>query len=248
MNWIQALKIWNEKNDGWVVPKKGTIGHQEVMTIMKGANLDGSGLKRLGGSGMRQLGSGCDLCSCNSKEEKQIHQMGMGLRRLGYTGYEKPQRGGFFPALLAMLPALSSVLPAIGTALSGAVACNVVDGVSNVVSGKNFFTGKGMCSKNGCYCHMMKNRQLKPYMNKCGVQNGGNILEMLPMLVDGVKNLLKNPMIKKIINTPEFKKATSGVASVLENPQIKMVRQMTGLGISNDKELEAMYQKYLKKK
>lgn len=247
MNWIQALKVWNEKNDGWVVPRRGSIGHQEVMSIMHSGSLSGSGMKRLGGEGMTQLGNGCELCYCNSKQEKEIHQLGMGLRRLGYSVYEKPQRGGFFPALLALLPALSSVIPAIGTALSGALAGKVVDGVSNIASGKNFFTGKGMCSKNGCYCHMLKNRQIKPYMNKCGVeQNGGNIMEMLPMFVDAVKNVLKNPMIKKIINNPEFKKETSGVASVLENPQVKMLRSMSGLGMK-DKKLAKMYEEYLKK-
>jgi len=243
-NWIEALREWNKSNDGWCVPRRGSKEYEEVISIMN--KQSGKGLKRLG-SGMTQLGHGCGMCSCNSKQEKEIHQLGMGLRRLGYSGYEKPMRGGFFPALLAMLPALSSVLPAIGTALSGALAGKVVDGVSNVASGKNFFTGQGMCSKNGCYCHMFKNRQLKPYMNKCGVgQNGGNIMEMLPMFVDAVKNVLKNPMVKKIINTPQFKEATKNVTSVLENPQVKMVRSMTGLGMK-DKKLAKMYEEYLKK-
>ena len=93
----------------------------------------------------------------------------------------------------------------------------------------------------------LNNRQLKPYMMKCGVaQNGGNIMEMLPMFVNAVKNVLKNPMIKKIINNHEFKQVTSGVASVLENPEFKMVRSMTGLGMK-DKQLAKMYEEYFKK-
>ena len=32
--WIEALKKWNEKNDKWCVPRKGTPEYQEVRKIM----------------------------------------------------------------------------------------------------------------------------------------------------------------------------------------------------------------------
>lgn len=36
MNWIEALKHWNEKKGGeWVIPKKGTKEHAQVMKLVK---------------------------------------------------------------------------------------------------------------------------------------------------------------------------------------------------------------------
>lgn len=36
MNWIQALKMWNQKKGGkYMIPKKGTREYNEVKAIMK---------------------------------------------------------------------------------------------------------------------------------------------------------------------------------------------------------------------
>lgn len=32
--YIAALKIWNRGNSEWIVPKKGSRGHEEVLRIM----------------------------------------------------------------------------------------------------------------------------------------------------------------------------------------------------------------------
>ncbi len=35
MKWIDALKVWNEQHNGtWCVPKKGTLGYNQVIAIM----------------------------------------------------------------------------------------------------------------------------------------------------------------------------------------------------------------------
>ena len=47
--WIEALKIWNGKREGkkYMIPKKGTQEHAQVMSIMKGQQ-NGKGLKQMG--------------------------------------------------------------------------------------------------------------------------------------------------------------------------------------------------------
>jgi len=40
MRWIDALKIWNEGNDGkWCIPKRNSPEHAQVLEIMKGRPL-----------------------------------------------------------------------------------------------------------------------------------------------------------------------------------------------------------------
>jgi hypothetical protein len=34
--WQKALKIWNGNKGAWCIPKKGSIGYNEVREIMKG--------------------------------------------------------------------------------------------------------------------------------------------------------------------------------------------------------------------
>ena len=34
-NWIAALKQWNEKNEGWIMPKKDSPQYKKVMAIKK---------------------------------------------------------------------------------------------------------------------------------------------------------------------------------------------------------------------
>lgn len=33
--WLQALKLWNQTQSKWCIPKKGTAGYQEVRKIME---------------------------------------------------------------------------------------------------------------------------------------------------------------------------------------------------------------------
>lgn len=207
MSFVEALKIWNKDKEGYCIPRKGTQGHAEVLEIMHNLpKKQGAGLKRLGGKGMTRLG-GCMKCQMSAAEEKQVHKLGMGLRRLGYS-YSKPQKGGFFPALLAMLPALSTVGSAAGSALAGATAGKLIDGISNVASGKNFFTGQG----NGCYCHHLSKN---PHYNKCkrcAGMTGGNIMDMVPFFIQQVDKLSKNPFVKEALK--QGKKLAKNVIDV----------------------------------
>ena len=34
--WIESLKIWNQSQDKWCIPKSGTAEHDQVKAIMKG--------------------------------------------------------------------------------------------------------------------------------------------------------------------------------------------------------------------
>ena len=53
MNWIEALKKWNEKKGGkYVIPKKGTKQHAQVMKLMKGGAILKGDLKILKGATM----------------------------------------------------------------------------------------------------------------------------------------------------------------------------------------------------
>jgi len=51
MSWIKAVKIWNDKREGkkYMIPRKGTEEHAQVMSIMKGQQ---------NGKGLRQVGTG----------------------------------------------------------------------------------------------------------------------------------------------------------------------------------------------
>lgn len=222
MSFVDALKIWNKDKESYCIPRKNTQGYKEVIEIMnnlpkvtKGLpKKEGKGLKRLGGKGMTRLGGGCMKCEMSAAEEKKVHKLGMGLRRLGYS-YEKPQKGGFFPALLAMLPALSTVGSAAGSALAGATAGKLIDGISNIASGKNFFTGQG--HGNGCYCHhLVKN----PHFNKCkrcaGV-TGGNIMDIVPFFIKQVEAISKNPFVKESLKQGKKLANVDGLESVYKS-------------------------------
>lgn len=40
--WIEALKKWNQKNDNWCLPKKGSKGYLEVRKLMEGGSSEGT--------------------------------------------------------------------------------------------------------------------------------------------------------------------------------------------------------------
>ena len=221
MKFVEALKIWNKDKEGYTIPRKGTQAHAEVMEIMnnlpasvgkKGAGLKrlgGKGMKRLGGEGMSRLG-GCMKCELSAADERKVHKLGMGLKRLGYN-YEKPkQRGGFLPALLAMLPSLGTVGTAVGSALSGAAAGKLLDGIDNVASGKNFFTGKG--HGDSCFCHHLVRNKDYNKCKKCAGITGGNIMDIVPFFTRQVEALAKNPIVKEILK--QGKKVASNVAGL----------------------------------
>ena len=236
MSFVDALKIWNKDKEGYCIPRKNTKGHAEVLQIMNNLpkKTQGKGLKRLGGKGMTRLGGGCMKCQMTSAEEKQIHKLGMGLRRLGYS-YSKPQRGGFFPALLAMLPALSTVGSAAGSALAGATASKVIDGISNVASGKNFFTGQGH-GADSCYCHHLASN---PHFNKCkrcAGMSGGNIMDIVPFFIKQVDKLSKNPFVKEAVKFAQQKLTGNGL------------KRLGGAYTAEEEEMLRKYQEYLKKK
>jgi hypothetical protein len=189
--------------------------------------------KKTTGKGMTRLG-GCMSCSLTTTQEDKVHKLGMGLRRLGYS-YSKPQRGGFFPALLAMLPALSSVAGTAGSALAGAAAGKLVDGIVNVAEGKNFFTGKGYGMDN-CYCHHLDNNR---HFNKCqmcaGVR-GGNIMDIVPFFMKQVDKLSKNPFVKEAVKYAQQKLTGNGM------------KRLGGAYTAEEEEMLRKYQEYLKKK
>jgi len=191
--------------------------------------------KKTTGKGMTRLG-GCMSCSLTTTEENKVHKLGMGLRRLGYS-YSKPQRGGFFPALLAMLPALSSVAGTAGTALAGATAGKLIDGILNAVEGKNFFTGKGYGMDN-CYCHHLDNNR---HFNKCqmcaGVR-GGNIMDIVPFFMKQVDKLSKNPYVKEAVKLAQQKLTGNGMKRL----------GVGGEYTAEEEEMLRKYQEYLKKK
>jgi len=189
--------------------------------------------KKTTGKGMTRLG-GCMSCSLTTTQEDKVHKLGLGLRRLGYS-YSKPQRGGFFPALLAMLPALSSVAGTAGSALAGAAAGKFVDGLVNVAEGKNFFTGKGYGMDN-CYCHHLDNNR---HFNKCqmcaGVR-GGNIMDIVPFFMKQVDKLSKNPFVKEAVKYAQQKLTGNGM------------KRLGGAYTAEEEEMLRKYQEYLKKK
>ena len=220
MKFVEALKIWNKDKEGYTIPRKGTQAHAEVMEIMNNlpdsAGKKGAGLKRLGGKGMKRLGGegmsrlgGCMKCELSPAHERQVHKLGMGLKRLGYN-YEKPQRGGFLPALLAMLPSLGTVGTAVGSALSGAAAGKLLDGIANVASGKNFFTGKG--HGDSCFCHHLVRNKDYNKCKKCAGITGGNIMDIVPFFTRQVEALAKNPFVKEVLK--QGKKVASNVAGL----------------------------------
>lgn len=193
------------------------------------------GRKKTTGAGMSRLG-GCMACSLTTTEENKVHKLGMGLRRLGYS-YSKPQRGGFFPALLAMLPALSTVGSAAGSALAGAAAGKLIDGVSNIASGKNFFTGQGH-GANSCYCHHLASN---PQFNKCkrcaGMTGGNvNIMDIVPFFIKQVDKLSKNPFVKEAVKFAQQKLTGNGM------------KRLGGAYTAEEEEMLRKYQEYLKKK
>jgi len=214
MKFVEALKIWNKDKEGYTIPRKGTQAHAEVMEIMNNLpSSTGAGMKRLGGKGMKRLGGegmtrlgGCMKCELSPAHERQVHKLGMGLKRLGYN-YEKPQRGGFLPALLAMLPSLGTVGTAVGSALSGAAAGKLLDGIANVASGKNFFTGKG--HGDSCFCHHLVRNKDYNKCKKCAGVTGGNIMDIVPFFTRQVEALAKNPFVKEVLK--QGKKLASNV-------------------------------------
>jgi len=242
MKFVEALKIWNKDKEGYTIPRKGTQAHAEVMEIMNNlpdsAGKKGAGLKRLGGKGMKRLGGegmsrlgGCMKCELSPAHERQVHKLGMGLKRLGYN-YEKPQRGGFLPALLAMLPSLGTVGTAVGSALSGAAAgklldgianvasgknLKLLDGIANVASGKNFFTGKG--HGDSCFCHHLVRNKDYNKCKKCAGVTGGNIMDIVPFFTRQVEALAKNPFVKEVLK--QGKKLASNVASNVAGLDVK---------------------------
>jgi len=210
MSFVDALKIWNKDKESYCIPRKNTQGYKEVLQIMNNLpkKTQGKGLKRLGGKGMTRLG-GCMKCQMSAANERQVHKLGMGLRRLGYS-YEKPQRGGFLPALLAMLPSLGTVGTAVGSALSGAAAGKLLDGIANVASGKNFFTGQG--HGNGCYCHYLVKNQHLNKCKRCAGVKGGNIMDIVPFFIKQVEAISKNPFVKEALK--QGKKLAKSVVDV----------------------------------
>jgi len=214
MKFVEALKIWNKDKEGYTIPRKGTQAHAEVMEIMNNLpSSTGAGMKRLGGKGMKRLGGegmsrlgGCMKCELSAAQERQVNKLGMGLKRLGYN-YEKPQRGGFLPALLAMLPSLGTVGTAVGSALSGAAAGKLLDGIANVASGKNFFTGKG--HGDSCFCHHLVRNKDYNKCKKCAGVTGGNIMDIVPFFTRQVEALAKNPFVKEVLK--QGKKLASNV-------------------------------------
>ena len=216
-------------------PRKPRMKKNVVVEVIQPAKKTRGRKKKTTGAGMSRLG-GCMACSLTTTEENKIHKLGMGLRRLGYS-YSKPQRGGFFPALLAMLPALSSVAGTAGTALAGATAGKLVDGLVNVAEGKNFFTGKGYGMEN-CYCHHLDNNR---HFNKCkmcaGVRGGNiNLMDIVPFFIKQVDKLSKNPFVKEAVKLAQQKLTGNGM------------KRLGGAYTAEEEEMLRKYQEYLKKK
>ena len=235
MSFVDALKIWNKDKDVYCIPRRGTKSHLEVLEIMKGLPKrskakKGSGMKRLGGDGMSRLG-GCMKCELSAADEKQVHKLGMGLKRLGYS-YERPQRGGFLPALLAMLPSLGTVGTAVGSALSGAAAGKLLDGIANVASGKNFFTGKG--HGDSCFCHHLVRNKDYNKCKRCAGITGGNIMDIVPFFTRQVEALAKNPFVKEMLK--QGKAAASNVTGLdVKGLEDAVKRVVKGRGMKKKK-------------
>jgi hypothetical protein len=87
MNWIEALKEWNKKNDKYVIPKKGSKEYEEVKLLMKksdaksGAAMSGgakSGGAKSGGAksggvmsgGVKSAGAMSGGAQCGGKLKK----------------------------------------------------------------------------------------------------------------------------------------------------------------------------------
>lgn len=204
-----------------------------VVEVIQPAKKTRGRKKKTTGAGMSRLG-GCMTCSLTTTEENKVHKLGMGLRRLGYS-YSKPQRGGFFPALLAMLPALSTVGSAAGSALAGATAGKLIDGIANVADGKNFFTGQGY-GADSCYCHHLSSN---PHFNKCkrcAGMTGGNVMDIVPFFIKQVDRLSKNPYVKEAVKYAKQKLTGNGM------------KRLGGAYTAEEEAMLRKYQEYLKKK
>ena len=86
--WIEALKIWNGKRQGkkYMIPRKGTQEHAEVMSIMKGQK-NGKGLVQLGRKAPKKKGG--EIINPNVDLITEINNLWTGLIGMGMTQPQK---------------------------------------------------------------------------------------------------------------------------------------------------------------
>jgi len=86
--WIEALKIWNGKREGkkYMIPKKGTQEHAQIMSIMKGQQ-NGKGLVQLGRKAPKKKGG--EIINPNVDLISEINDLWTGLIGLGMTQPQK---------------------------------------------------------------------------------------------------------------------------------------------------------------
>ena len=142
--WIEALKIWNGKREGkkYMIPRKGTEEHSQVMSIMKGQQ-NGNGLVQLGRKAKKEFndnkepkmnmegGSLKKALNLAKEDPKQFVNIVNKLTQKG-NGMKKKQKGGFLPAFI--VPFIPSIVSALGTAAgafatgaAGAAGAKLVD-------------------------------------------------------------------------------------------------------------------------
>lgn len=72
--WIEALKIWNGKRGGkYMIPRKGTQEHAQVMSIMKGQQ-NGKGIVQLGKRAKKELEDNVDLYQRTKKNIREANR------------------------------------------------------------------------------------------------------------------------------------------------------------------------------
>ena len=86
--WIEALKIWNGKRVGqkYMIPKKGTQEHAQVMSIMKGQQ-NGKGLVQLGRKAPKKKGG--EIINPNVDLITEINNLWKGLIGMGLNQTQK---------------------------------------------------------------------------------------------------------------------------------------------------------------
>jgi hypothetical protein len=130
MSWIKAVKIWNDKREGkkYMIPRKGTEEHAQVMSIMKGQQ---------NGKGLRQVGKGDKLSQDGGSLRKALNFASKNpaefvkLVNQQQTGRGLNQVGGFLPAfIIPFIPAITTALGAFATGAAGAAGALAVDAIA----------------------------------------------------------------------------------------------------------------------
>ena len=151
--WIQALKIWNDKREGkYMIPRKGTEEHAQVMSIMKGQQ-NGKGLRQVGTGhkkktkmdmGYTEGGSLRKALNLAKKDPKQFVDIVNSLTQKGSGMEKQKQKGGFLPAFI--VPFIPSIVSALGTAAgafaTGAAAAAGAAIVDEIVGEGHSYNGK----------------------------------------------------------------------------------------------------------